>query len=132
MIFRRVDTKRWRIVFLFDKERSDIEGVLSLLMDYGAPIDVINSAEDMLYSDELNCGFTYSNTQRRICLVWIGPQKNGREWVNTIVHEIFHITMAIAKEKGMFLQGEEPAYLCGEIIREISDIVCHLGCDRCR
>lgn len=72
--------------------------------------------------------------QRRLrrALSWIGPQSEGKQWINTSVHEIVHVAVAIAAEKGIDPFSEEFAYLCGDITQEIADILCDLACDRCR
>ena len=71
-------------------------------------------------------------TVLRKALVVIGPTSSGKEFVDTLTHEIHHVAVAIAKSLGVDLEGETPAYLSGDSARELAGIVCELGCDQCR
>jgi len=47
------------------------------------------------------------------------------------VHEVHHFAVVVASELGIDLEGEVPAYVSGDTIRELADIVCRLGCEHC-
>ncbi len=79
-----------------------------------------------------NCGFTFSNSDRRLCLTWVGPQTEGSEWVNTTVHEIIHVAIAVSADAGIDPYTESFAYLVGDITEQVADIICLLSCDHCR
>lgn len=55
----------------------------------------------------------------------------GKQFQNTVVHEVHHLAVAIAKSLGVDLDGEDPAYLSGDSAMEIADIICTLGCRCC-
>lgn len=130
----------WVVDFLFCTERYDIEGVLACLYDAGAPDRILEAAEDLMLNCDYNCGFTYSgaqrfryiNRQRHRAVVMIGPTSSGAEFLDTFVHEFVHLAISIASEMGVDLHGETPAYIAGDAAREFADVVCRLGCDRCR
>lgn len=75
-----------------------------------------------------NTGFTYTNAIVFRAVVCIGPTTSGGEFQNTLVHEIHHLAVAIARELGVDLEGETPAYLAGDTMRAFADVVCKLGC----
>ena len=131
MIHRALRVRGWTVDFLFAHRRNDPEGVLAVMRSFGAPESLLAQAEDLMGAGP-NCGFTFSNSDRRLCLSWIGPQTEGREWVNTIVHEIVHVAIAVAVEDGIDPHTETFAYLVGEITEQVSDLICLLSCDRCR
>ena len=131
MIHRAIRVRNWTVDFLFVDGRNDLEGVMACLYSFGATRTIADSTRDLMESGE-NRGFTFSNTERRIALSWIGPQANGSEWVNTTVHEIVHVAQAIAQEKELDTFSEDFAYLVGDITQGVADILCHLACDRCR
>lgn len=131
MIHRAIRVRDWTVDFLFAHRRNDPDGVLAVMRSYGAPGSLIVQAEDLMAAGP-DCGFTFSNSDRRICLSWIGAQSNGTEWVNTTVHEIVHVAMAIAQEDGTDPYTEDFAYLVGDITQEVADILCRLACDHCR
>ena len=128
MIHRVLRLNRWSVDFLFATKRYDIDGVLSCLYDAGAPSNVMDQAEELMISCEYNCGFTYSNENRRRAVVLIGPTTSGGEFLDTLVHEIRHLADAIAHSLGVPLDSERPAYLSGDTARALAEIICELGC----
>ena len=132
MIHRALRVGRWTCDFLFVLGRNDTEGVMACLYEYDAPQDISRRAREIMEGGEPNCGFTFSNSDRRRSLSWIGPQSSGAQWINTAFHEIIHVAIAIAGAEGMEPFSEEFAYLCGDISQGIADLLCELACDRCR
>ena len=114
--------------FLFADTRYDKEEVLSFLEDFGAPFSVTKRTKEIMGSGRRNTGFTYTDSKEFRALVVTGPSSSGKEFVNTMVHEIHHLAVAIAAELGVDLEGETPAYLAGDSMRELADVVCRLGC----
>lgn len=131
MIHRALHVRGWTVDFLFVNRRNDPEGVIGVMRSYGAPDSLLEQAQDLMGAGP-NCGFTFSNSDRRLCLSWIGPQTEGKEWVNTTVHEIVHVAVAIATEEGIDPHTEAFAYIVGDITEKVSDILCILSCDHCR
>lgn len=129
MVHRVLLIGRWMVDFLFAVRKYDIEGVLSVLYNAHAPESIIDDAEELMRSCEYNCGFTYSNPRRKLAVVLIGPTTSGAEFIDTLVHEVHHLAVAIASSIGVDLEGETPAYLAGDASRELMDVICSLGCD---
>lgn len=123
---------RWVVDFLFCEEDYDIDGVIACLYDAYAPDGIMKQAEELMLSCRRNCGLTYSNSFRRRAVVLIGPTTSGAEFINTLSHELYHLSVAIADSLGVDLLGESPAYLIGETMREFAEVVCELGCEHCR
>ena len=140
MIHRVLRVGRWMVDFLFATDGYDIRGVLACLYDAGAPDDVLEEAEDLMLNCDYDCGFTYSrqydyryiNIRNHRAVVLIGPTSSGAEFLDTFVHELHHLAVAVAEELGVDLEGETPAYVSGDTARALADVVCKLGCGRCR
>jgi len=132
MIHRILTLGRWDIDFVFATDGYDEAAVIYLLEDAYAPGEIIAKAEDIMYTCEYNCGFTYSNSEKKRAVVLIGPTTSGRQFQNTFVHEIHHLAVAIASDLGVDLEGESPAYLAGNSAMELAEVVCELGCRHCR
>lgn len=132
MIHRALNIGRWVVDFLFAVEGYDTEGVISCLYDIGAPLEVMRRAGDIMERGDPDCGFTFSNPdlKRSVCVV--GPSSSGAEFIDTLVHEVRHVADAIAKSIGYELDGEVPAYISGDAARSLAEVVCELGCGRCR
>ena len=131
MIHRVVRVQGWTVDFLFAHRRNDEEGVMACLYEYGAPKEIARQTREQM-DGAPNRGFTFSNSDRRVILTWVGHQSSGAQWVNTTVHELAHIAQAIALDDGMDPFSEDFAYLCGDISQTVADILCTLACDHCR
>jgi len=130
MIHQRVFIGRWDVDFYFVIEDYDEEEILSAMEDAGASDDKMGLAMEIMYDKELNAGFTFSNIALHKAVVVIGPTSSGREFTDTLVHEIHHLAVAIASGLGVRLDGEIPAYISGDAARSLAGIICQLGCDR--
>lgn len=122
----------WDFIFLINTYGYDIEGVLACLWDAYAPEEVMEQAEELMRTCDYNCGFTYSNDDRRKSVIMIGPTESEPEFVDTLIHEIHHVAVAVADSIGAALGGETPAYISGDVARALSDIICRFGCGKCR
>lgn len=131
MLTRNIEIRRWRVVFLFSFDSSDMERILDALLWADAPDSIISQVSENVYDGRLNEGFTYSEPSLRRTVFATGMAENGPEVLDSVVHEIFHIVQHIAKEDGIDIYSEDAAYLAGDISREISDIVCELSCPHC-
>lgn len=146
MIRRVLVISRWVVDIIFAPNGYDIDGVLSCLYDCGASGFIMRRAEEimdgcymkessrseLMYECGYNQGFTYANPHRLRAVVVIGPTTSGAEFLDTTTHEIHHLAVAIASNLGFDLQGEGPAYLTGDTVRELADIICRFGCEHCR
>lgn len=130
MAHRVLKIGRWVVDFLFVEERYDIDGIVSCLRHADAPRYIIEEATDLMARGEPNTGFTFSNAMNFRAVVCIGPTTSGKEFQNTLVHEIHHLAVAIARELGVDLESETPAYLAGDTMMAFADVVCKLGCRR--
>ena len=128
MIHRVLSVGRWTVDFLFAETKYDIEGVISCLRHAEAPRYILDQALDLMEEGNPNTGFTYTNAKYFRAVVCIGPTTSGGEFQDTLVHEIHHLAVAIAKELGVDLESETPAYLAGDTMRAFADVVCQLGC----
>lgn len=131
MIERTLRIGSWLVEFYFSTDGYDMETLLDRLYDFGATPSVLHEAMDLMDSGRPNTGFTFPNPYEHIAIVAIGPTTSGKEFQNTLVHEIHHLAVAIASELGIDLESESPAYLAGDTMRDLAEIVCRLGCDRC-
>lgn len=132
MVKRSLHIGRWVVDFLFASDSYDVDGVLGCLYDAYAPYSVMRKAKDFMLEDKLNTGFTYTNEDMFRGVVVIGPSESGEEFIDTLVHEVHHLAVAIASELGVDLEGETPAYLSGDSARALASVICEMGCSSCR
>lgn len=131
MIRRTLRIGRWLVYFLFVTDTYDKETIIAFLDTFGATDKVMKRADRIMDDGFLNRGFTFSNPDLRRALVVIGPTSSGGEFQNSFAHEMRHLADAIAKSIGYDLDAEEPAYMTGDAVRDLAEVVCELGCPRC-
>ena len=128
MIRRCLSIGRWVVDFLFATESYDIDGVLACMYDAYASKSAMDQAGDLMLSCEYNCGFTYTNQHKRRAVILIGPTTSGSEFLDSLIHEIKHLSDAIAKSLDVPLDSERPAYISGDTARALAEVICALGC----
>lgn len=131
MIYRDLYIGRWHVCFIFAPDGYDDNAILDMLYDLDASDYILVKAGKKMREGRPNEGFTFSNREMKKALVVIGPTTSGAEFQDTLTHELHHLAVVIADSLGIDLESETPAYLSGDSARELSDIVCWLGCDRC-
>ena len=132
MKHRALQIGRWVIDFFFAIDSFDEEVVFSALYDAHASYSMMHMVDKLMRSGKKNAGFTFTNAKIKRGIVLIGPTTNSKEFLNTLVHEIHHVAVAIAAELGVDLEGEVPAYISGDSTLALADLVCRLGCPHCK
>ena len=122
----------WKVDFLFGEKGYDRKEVMEYLYECGASDYALRQAENLMVMCEWNCGFTYADPMTHQAVVFIGPTSSGEEFVDTLVHEVHHLAVAIAADLGIDLESETPAYIAGDSARDLADIICQMGCRHCR
>ena len=132
MTERSLNIGRWHVEFFFAPDGYDEDTLLECLYDFGASAKVMREAMSLMEGGRMNTGFTFNNPVEHLAVVAIGPSSSGREFVDSLVHEVHHLAVAIAAELGIDLESESPAYIAGDSARALADVVCELGCRHCR
>lgn len=132
MIHKVISIGRWVVDFLIADKGYDIEGVLACLYDISIPKRMRDRAYEIMTEGELNSGFICSNANLMRAVIVIGPYSDGKEFLDTLTHEIHHLAVAIASNLGHDLEGETPAYINGDAVRELAGIICEIGCSGCK
>lgn len=132
MIARKTEILDWNIEWYFFTTKKDEDLILSSLYEVNAQENLISNIKNTNLLDVKNSGFTFSNMTRRKSVIVIGNTTNGRQFLNTFIHELRHVTDHIASTLNIDLSGEGVAYLAGDIAMDVSDIVCKYSCDTCK
>ena len=129
MIHRVLFIGRWYVDFRFAEDSYDEEEVLSYLKDMGVSKATVSDVLDLMQVEN-NTGFTVTDPSSFLALVVIGPTTSGEEFINTLVHEVYHLASAIASSLGVNLRGEVPAYIAGDTALSLAELICDMGCTR--
>lgn len=131
MLTRKIQIRRWEVLFLFSFDIDDMERIWDALSWADAPDSIFQKVSENVSAGALDEGFTFSNPRLRRTVFAIGKTSSGPEVLDSTVHEIIHICQHIAAEDGIDPFSEKFAYLGGDVSREVSDIVCELSCPHC-
>lgn len=122
MIRQRVNLYQydWDVEILYDAHPKNANEILDAMYDLGCPERHLYKAERLLRSGIANEGLTYSNPYERRSIVVIGHVSNPFEMCNSIMHELDHLQVAICRADGLRTDGEDAAYLMGDITEAIA------------
>ncbi len=122
----------WDLVVFLCVEPKEFDDVIAALRDLGASEEILERVWSNLERGSKNEGFTFSVPGKRSSVMMISETTSAAEAMNTIVHEIRHLTDDIAQSYHVALTGEEVAYLAGETAKKIFEQCNFLFCDHCR
>lgn len=123
---------QWRITAYYAVSCYWTRDIMSELYRLGANRSVLDSAFENMISCSLNTGLCYSNPVQRESLIVIAKTSTAAEFFNSFEHEFQHLKGHIASAMNLDPNGEDVAYMSGELAREIYPRVRHLLCDCCR
>lgn len=111
---------------------NEIIEINDIMRELGASEVIRKRVKEKCNKGDANEGFTYSALGSRFSLMLISKTTSAAETMNTIVHEVRHLTDDIAKAENIPLTGEEVAYLSGDVSAAIFKHTKKLFCDCCR
>ena len=117
--------------FIFAVDGYDIDEILNELYDLDTDYADMMTAYKMMRAGEYNKALSSCNPYTKEALVVTGPVSDSSEFIDSLVHEIHHVAVAIAEELGVDLESETTAYIAGDAARELADVVCEIGCHKC-
>ena len=132
MIHRVLRVLDWIVDFVFVTRKYDEEAILSFLYTLDASYDIMRRVNKIMESGKPNKAFTYTNSNLRRAFVMIGPTTSGAEFLNSFSHEMDHLADAIALSLGVKEDKEGTSYLTGDTTMALAEVICELGCDKCR
>ena len=132
MMHRYLSIGRWDVDFYFATEGYKAEILLPVLDEFGIDGSFLARVEEIIDANLPDTGFICIDRKMKEAIIVIGPTTSGAEFIDTMVHEIHHLAVAIADSLGVDLQGETPAYLSGDSARELAEVLCKLGCSHCK
>lgn len=122
MIRQRVELHKygWLVDIFYDVRPKNADEILDELWGLGCEQRHLYKAERLLRSGRANEGLTYSNPHERRSVIAIGHVTSPLELANSLLHECDHLQVAILKADGLRTDGEDAAYLMGDITEAIA------------
>lgn len=124
-----IEKYRWHVHCYFAVDKYYTEEILSVLDSLGCSSAVYDRVAKKMERNEKNAGFTYSNKIAHETLMVVGRAKSNAEYINSITHELRHLCDDIASVVGISDNGEDVAYLTGDIASQMADVIEVLVCN---
>lgn len=122
----------WRVRCYYSVDTYYTEEIAQHLQTVGCGGDYLRRAVANMDSGKLNHGLCYSNTDTGESVLVVGLTSSAAQFLNSLCHELHHLTEHICKARGVPTDSEEAAYLCGDMAQKIFPCVVNLLCEHCR
>ena len=122
----------WLIKIFYHTTPEDADIILKELDEIDCEPEAFYKAADTLESGEINAGFTYTDENLTVSFIIINKTSSAKEFLNTMSHEITHVSQHIAQYRNIKPASEEVAYLVGDIAYEMYDVAKEFLCEHCR
>lgn len=116
----KISAADWMVDIFYDAKPSNATEILDALWNLGCARQHMHKAERLLRSGVANEGLTYSNPYERRSIIVCGHVSSPFELCSTIFHELDHLQVAICRADGLRTDGEDAAYLMGDITEAIA------------
>lgn len=122
----------WLIKIFYHTTFEDSDVILKELDDIDCEPDAFYKAADILESGQMDTGCTYTDQEMHVSFIIISETSSAKEFLNTMSHEVTHVSQHIAEYYGLAPKSEEVAYLVGDIVYEMYDVAKEFLCEHCR
>lgn len=120
----------WRVTVFYLPGREDMPEVVGMLRSVGCPDSDLRKIME-LFPDRMNKGVTFPGLYYRHSVTVIGRAVSWAEFFDTLLHETDHIVDIVTDYYRVSNHGEPPAYLQGEIGRQMAPAVRRIACPCC-
>lgn len=112
----------WDLILFIDVDVEDINNIIQHLHFLYVDNIIVNKVINNIISG-YNNAVTVSNKTINKSIITINKTYNDKELVNSIVHEVYHMTFHIVNKNNIEYDSEKAAYLIGNIVADIYDRV---------
>lgn len=107
----------WGVLVCYNYSIRDWDDIYAISRSFGMSDSKAREAIKVLSG--YNTGMTISNDGLRMSVMFISEATSHEEWYNTLTHELSHVATAIVDYYGKPCDGEEVAYLQGNLFKRI-------------
>lgn len=111
----------WVVTFYHGVSAQDFMYVMGHLFYIGCRGEQFRTAWNNVNKGCCNRGLTYSDFVGRQSIVVIGEASGFGQLMNSLSHEIHHLSVHIATADGIDLAGEEVCYIHGDVTQRLFD-----------
>lgn len=118
-----IDKLDWKVYIYYAVDCYYTEEILGKLESIGCSEKILKEAKENMIACKMNTGLTYSNIAFRSTVMVIGLFSSRREFFNSYTHEQRHLQDDLANMNGIDLDGEDIAYISGDIAMRTYDYI---------
>ena len=122
----------WHVQCYFAVDTYYVKDILNSLWLNGCNYETLDEVKDLFAHDRRNVGLTHSNPDERTSVLVTSITSNPEEFLNSLTHELCHLTVHMANEIGIDKNSEEFCYLAGDTARALYPYCKNLLCECCR
>lgn len=124
----------WDVYVFMAATIEDAPEILHELEKIGISASEFMRAERHLQRAVMDSGMTYSSGRTRESVVVISRSTSPEQTINTFSHELRHLADDISNALDIVKDGEEVAYLTGDIACALAGMLLHVVCQcpKCR
>ena len=111
----------WVVTFYFNVSAQEFYEVMYHLWMAGCRGHYFVTAWNNVNKGCCNRGLTFSDFVGQQSIVVVGQASSFGELMNSLSHEIHHLSVHIASSNGFDLAGEEVCYIDGEVTQRVFD-----------
>lgn len=111
----------WNIDAYYIDNNCNVSEIIDNLKSIGCDYQRANDVYNLVLTDDINTGVTYSNHILHKTIMIISKATSPKEFINTFVHELRHIENHITKTFNLDNNSEEVCYLIGDIAEQLYD-----------
>lgn len=121
-----IDKYRWQVDFFILDFCNEADKVIFSIGEY----NIAQKIGKKINEFGINSGLTHSKGRQSIIVV--GKSDSAEQFLNTLIHELHHLSVHIAKYYNLDPFGEETAYIMGDVVSILFDKIKPYICNCCR
>lgn len=121
MIRQQIDIKGydWTVYAYYAIDSYYVNEIVTRLKELGASEVYLTKATEHMERNDLNNGLTYSNMATKETVLVVGLTSSPAQFLNSLVHELQHLTSHICEAWSIPMESEEACYLSGSIAQQM-------------
>lgn len=112
----------WKVVVYYNVDYNLYDYIVEDLRSITTPVEKMYDIKRSMQT--IAKAVTITSFKHKTSIVLFNKHKTIKDYIESIVHESYHITQALLDYYNVSNEGEPPAYTIGYIIRRMYDYFC--------
>lgn len=119
----RIPDYGWTVHVYYNTTPYDRKELVRVIKKFGGSVESQRGVYDNMSHWHPNNAFTYSNGMLRVSVMSLGWASSFAQFINSFSHELHHLSVHIAQHNNLPFDGEEIAYLAGDMAQMMYPIL---------